>query len=141
MLGIGKTLTKDCYGSMFKGCFGLLEAPQLPATQLESYCYEKMFEQCTSLTKMPELPALSLGNHCYFSMFKSCLSLTDVAPLPATALARNVKRLAVASEAFLLTMSGKNILCHYLKQRSKIFVGSETEQLPPKRQCHEKHSN
>ena len=81
------TSTKDyCYGSMFRNCKSLTQAPELPATQLTEYCYSRMFQDCTSLTQAPELPATTLVDYCYYFMFNCCTSLTQAPELPATTL-------------------------------------------------------
>ena len=80
-------LESSCYNRMFSGCTSLTQAPALPATTLASYCYEGMFSGCTSLTQAPELPATTLANGCYREMFKGCTSLTQTPELPATTLA------------------------------------------------------
>ena len=80
-------LESSCYNRMFSGCTSLTKAPELPATTLASYCYEGMFSGCTSLTQAPELPATTLANGCYREMFKGCTSLTQTPELPATTLA------------------------------------------------------
>ena len=75
-----------CYYRMFRGCTGLTQTPELPATTLANYCYSSMFYDCTSLTQAPELPATTLANDCYSSMFVNCTSLTQAPELPATTL-------------------------------------------------------
>ena len=49
-----------CDKYMFVGCPSLTQAPELPATTLDSECYAHMFQGCTSLTQAPELPATTL---------------------------------------------------------------------------------
>ena len=82
--------------SMFSGCTGLTQAPELPATTLASNCYSGMFKNCTSLTEVPEnmLPATTLAVGCYGhenlleqGMFYGCISLVKAPNLPATTLA------------------------------------------------------
>ena len=73
-----------CYG-MFEGCTSLLEAPELPATSVDSGAYGYMFLKCTSLKQAPDLPAISLSTECYKGMFHSCTSLVKAMDiLPAT---------------------------------------------------------
>jgi len=79
-------LASVCYAGMFYGCTGLVDAPQLPATELTVCCYEGMFMHCTSLTEAPELPATELAANCYRSMFSDCTGLTEAPQLPATEL-------------------------------------------------------
>ena len=81
------TLATSCYISMFKGCTGLMSAPELPATTLANFCYGYMFRGCTGLTNAPELPATTLATSCYNSMFRGCTGLTNAPELPATTLA------------------------------------------------------
>ena len=81
------TLKDDCYKYMFFGCTGLTTAPELPATTLISYCYSYMFSGCTGLTTAPELSATTLAQYCYGSMFQGCTGLTTAPELPATTLA------------------------------------------------------
>ena len=80
-------LDTDCYKEMFAGCTALTQAPELPATKMAYECYEKMFSGCTSLTKAPELPATKLNMACYQGMFSGCTSLTQAPALPAISLA------------------------------------------------------
>ena len=75
-----------CFYSLFSGCAGLTQAPEMPATTLSNYCYWKMFFGCTSLTQASELPATTLTGNCYESMFSGCTSLTQAPALPATTL-------------------------------------------------------
>ena len=82
-------LASQCYQNMFYGCTSLTTAPELPATTLAPYCYYYMFYGCTSLTSAPQLPATTLANHCYSFMFNDCTSLTQAPELPATTLAFN----------------------------------------------------
>ena len=80
------TLAGSCYKYMFSGCTGLTSAPELPATTLESSCYYSIFRDCTGLTSAPELPATTLATFCYYSMFQGCTGLTNAPELPATTL-------------------------------------------------------
>jgi len=84
-----KKLAPYCYSQMFDGCTSLTTAPALPATTLANYCYSNMFRGCTSLTSLPALPATTLANRCYEHMFNGCTSLTTVPSnyLPAITLA------------------------------------------------------
>ena len=70
-------LTADDYGYLFLffECASLIQAPELPATQLTEYCYESMFYNCTSLVQAPELPATQLTEYCYRDMFYGCTNL------------------------------------------------------------------
>lgn len=72
------TLSQDCYGLMFDGCIGLLNAPKLPATELAQFCYSWMFGGCTSLETAPELLASTLPAYCYNHMFDGCSSLNYI---------------------------------------------------------------
>ena len=80
-------LESRCYNRMFSGCTSLTQAPALPATIAKSDCYSRMFYGCTSLTQAPELPATTLASYCYWGMFYGCTSLTQAPELPATTLA------------------------------------------------------
>jgi len=62
---------------MFKGCESLTQAPELPATILETStsCYASMFEGCISLTQVPKLNSTALAESCYAHMFSGCTSL------------------------------------------------------------------
>lgn len=73
--------------ALFEGCTGLLEAPELGATQLEENCYYNMFKGCTSLKKAPSLPAKKMALFCYQAMFSGCSNLTQAPILPADELA------------------------------------------------------
>ena len=77
-------LANNCYSKMFQNCDDLTQAPDLPATNLANNCYAYMFEGCSSLTQAPTLPATNLIVGCYYAMFKSCISLTRAPDLPAT---------------------------------------------------------
>lgn len=80
------TLQSSCYFRMFEGCTNLTTAPDLPATKLAMACYGLMFMNCTSLTTAPELPATTLTLSCYEYMFNGCTNLTTAPALPATTL-------------------------------------------------------
>ncbi len=71
-------LDEECYDEMFKGCYHLLTAPELPATKLTKNCYRRMFEGCGDITVAPELPATELADYCYYEMFRACVELTYV---------------------------------------------------------------
>ena len=71
--------------AVFRNCKALVEAPELPFTNLNNYCYTHMFNSCSNLTKAPEiLPATTLYTRCYQWMFVGCTSLTIAPVLPAT---------------------------------------------------------
>ena len=72
------TLASDCCYSMFYGCTSLVNAPMLPATTLVGYCYDYMFYGCTSLVNAPMLPATTLANCCYRNMFNGCSKLNYI---------------------------------------------------------------
>ena len=82
-------VSEYCYLCMFRGCLGLIKAPDLPATQLARSCYSSMFCGCSSLISTPALPATQLAPSCYSSMFYGCSSLISTPALPATQLARS----------------------------------------------------
>ena len=42
-------ITEGCYAYMFRGCTGLTQAPDLPATTLAKYCYASMFRGCSKI--------------------------------------------------------------------------------------------
>ena len=85
-----KTLTNNCYFSMFEGCSALTAAPaELPAETLTYGCYQQMFNGCTALTTAPKLPAMALADHCYEQMFEGCKALTETPKLPAQELKVN----------------------------------------------------
>ena len=87
LMNFSDSCTNYCFYGMFKGCSGLLTAPQLPATTLADNCYKSTFLGCTSLTAAPQLPATTLKTSCYSNMFNSCSALTDAPYLPAKTLA------------------------------------------------------
>lgn len=71
-------------GAAFRNCTNLVDAPELPATELGEACYAWMFQNCTSLRKAPNLPATTLAETCYENMFAGCTSLTGApSVLPA----------------------------------------------------------
>ena len=69
------------YQSMFEGCTSLVNAPALPATELDINCYQSMFKGCTSLKKAPELRAKKFEERCYCWMFQDCKKLESVTML------------------------------------------------------------
>lgn len=82
-----------CFRYFFKDCTSLIQAPELPSTELTVGCYQSMFENCASLTQVPaELPATFFGGveisgeSVYAQMFKGCTSLTQAPKLPSTEL-------------------------------------------------------
>ena len=79
------TLTDYCYQSMFAACWGLTEAPELPATKMAWGCYAWMFS-ASGLKEAPALPAMELAGECYWGMFNWCFNLTKAPELPATEL-------------------------------------------------------
>jgi len=81
-------LSVCCYGDLFNGCTSLKVAPELPATELKQECYRSTFNGCTSLVKAPKLPATYAPLGCYMTMFWECTSLKEPPALPATNLAQ-----------------------------------------------------
>ncbi len=71
------------YNGMFVEC-SIINAPELPATELAEGCYSFMFSGCTSLVNAPELPATTLADSCYYEMFKDCSSLEKIIALFTT---------------------------------------------------------
>ena len=71
-------LTRGCYLDMFYKCSKLTEAPALPATELKYDCYRSMFRDCTGLTKAPDLMAYEMVNRCYYRMFDGCSNLNYI---------------------------------------------------------------
>ena len=72
------------YQEMFRGCSGITNMPDLPATILSTFCYQGMFYGCSSLTTVTAtLPATTLAYGCYINMFALCTSLTTTPTLPA----------------------------------------------------------
>ena len=71
------------FAYLFENCTGLVNSPELSATELNAHCYFHMFDGCTSLTTPPELPATTLADHCYYDMFKDCTGLIIAPELPA----------------------------------------------------------
>ncbi len=78
--------TTQCYRGMFKECYNLQTAPQLPATKVGKQSYLYMFQNCRSLVNPPVLPATVLGEGCYSGMFNNCWTLASAPTLPATEL-------------------------------------------------------
>jgi hypothetical protein len=64
-------MAEGAFSGMFKGWSALIEAPQLPATELADGCYSSMFYNCEQLTAIPALPATKLPEECYYAMFAS----------------------------------------------------------------------
>lgn len=78
LLPASKMNGTNCYRKMFSGCTSLINAPNLPATNLVDDCYTSMFYGCTSLETAPVLPAETLPEGCYEYMFKGCTSLKSI---------------------------------------------------------------
>ena len=72
---------------LFRGCYAMVSAPELPATELNEYCYCYMFFACNRLEVAPELPATKMAMKCYCYMFNDCYAMTQAPVLPATELA------------------------------------------------------
>ncbi|MGM9791635.1 MAG: hypothetical protein ACI3Y4_04460 [Candidatus Cryptobacteroides sp.] len=70
-----------CY--LYKSCFTLRSAPDLPATELASYCYHKLFSDCRKLKSAPVLPATRLAKACYSYMFEDANNISNTPELPA----------------------------------------------------------
>lgn len=82
-------LQDHCYQGMFNGCTNLVYAQtSLPAAVLSEYCYYNMFSDCINLITAPQLPATTLAFACYMQMFHNCTSLVQAPYLPATELVR-----------------------------------------------------
>jgi hypothetical protein len=77
------TLSNNCYESLFYGCTGITQAPELPATSLATGCYSFMFSGCSNLGSAPILSATKMYGDCYRGMFQECTSLTTAPELPA----------------------------------------------------------
>jgi hypothetical protein len=81
-----KTLSSNCYKSMFSGCTSLTTAPEIHGKILAPNCYESMFAGCEKLeniSNISKLHAETLSSNCYKSMFSGCTSLTTSPDLPA----------------------------------------------------------
>lgn len=74
-------MESSSYKCMFEECTSLVNAPELPAKELDNYCYESMFKGCTSLQKSPKLRATKIMEGCYKSMFEDCKKLIFVTML------------------------------------------------------------
>ena len=78
------TVNYRVFSDMFSGCTSLIEAPELPYTELPSGAFSGMFNGCTSLVEVPDvLPATTLGSACYRNMFNMCTSLTKAPQIAA----------------------------------------------------------
>ena len=82
-----ESLTNSCYEEMFRGCSALTMAPILPAVTMKPQCYSSMFQGCSSLLEAPELSSTTLAEGCYSAMFRGCSALTAAPELPSTMLA------------------------------------------------------
>lgn len=69
------TMGPKCFYMLFKGCTGLISAPELPAVALSQSCYYGMFQGCTGLISVPELPATTFAAFCYSQMFEGCTGI------------------------------------------------------------------
>ena len=77
-----------CFYRLFYNCSEMVQAPELPATELAPYCYKELFYGCSGLTQAPqELPAETLYEACYDGMFSGCSALVTVPGLSAMELA------------------------------------------------------
>ena len=82
-VGTSRTIPNAfCFERLFYGCVALVQAPELPATELTAYCYDNMFDNC-GITEMPELHASNLSEGCYAGMFRNCEKLTETTSLAA----------------------------------------------------------
>lgn len=65
---------------MFLDCITIKSVSKnfLPATTLIDSCYDSMFEGCTGLTQAPELPSTNLMTACYYRMFYGCTNLNYI---------------------------------------------------------------
>ncbi|MBO4692433.1 MAG: hypothetical protein J5604_06620 [Bacteroidales bacterium] len=81
------TVRDYSYADMFRGCSGLMVAPDLPATTLSQFCYMEMFYGCSSLAKVPTLPARVLAPYCYQKMFINCTAVATGGIMKAETLA------------------------------------------------------
>ncbi len=86
LLPAGTDMGTSAFRRLFKNCYRLVTAPELPATTLAATCYQEMFYGCTALQTAPELPATTLANSCYVQMFYGCTSLQVAPNLPAPTL-------------------------------------------------------
>lgn len=70
----------NVFRDLFNGCTGIVSVSKkfLPATTLSSSCYHSMFSGCTGLTQAPELPATKLKDSCYNNMFSGCSNLNYI---------------------------------------------------------------
>lgn len=76
------TTEGGCFQSLFRDCTALVEAPDLPATELVYMCYYSMFYGCTGLITPPSLPARALADNCYVRMFSHCTNLRALPKIP-----------------------------------------------------------
>jgi hypothetical protein len=81
------TMSDGCYASMFDGCTGLVDGPDLPAGIIPYYGCQAMFNGCTSLRTAPVLAATQVGEYACYNMFKGCTALKAGPALNATTLA------------------------------------------------------
>ena len=72
------TLYNNCFYNFFSACYSLMNAPELPWTELKDGCYARMFIHCNSLVNAPELPAQITKNNCYWEMFRDCTNLNYI---------------------------------------------------------------
>ena len=83
--GVGGDMpfTHKCnFYSMFQGCTGLVQAPALPATTLESSCYNSMFQGCTHITSH-HVATMNISINV-FQFNSACTSFTIDAETPPT---------------------------------------------------------
>ena len=82
------SISQYCY--LFQDCTTITEAESdlLTATTLDDFCYAYMFRGCTGLIKAPELPATTLDDYCYAYMFNGCTNLNYIKMLATDISAR-----------------------------------------------------
>lgn len=81
---IASIATSDCaaFEAMFRNCSGLVSAPDLPATTVDSWCYNHMFSGCSSLEDAPTIYAVDLAEASLYFAFDGCSSLTGEVSFP-----------------------------------------------------------
>lgn len=68
------TLASSCYDSMFRGCSGLVTAPELPATILAEGCYDSMFRGCSKLNYIKMLATDISASSCLYNWVRDVSS-------------------------------------------------------------------
>lgn len=80
------TMSDGCYASMFQDCTGLVNGPELPASDIPYYGCQAMYSGCTSLRKASPMAATQVGEYACYNMYRGCTALQEGPALYPTSL-------------------------------------------------------